>query len=85
MVNPDPDTDSDKIPSLLDRHPRTDQKKETLVLTPEVLALAKQRLGEGQYESAAKFAKLVDKVYSITFLSLISSFYVVSCAETATL
>ena len=54
--------DTDQIPSLLARHIRTDHKEDTLQLDPQVLELAKQRLGEGQYESAAKFAKLVDKV-----------------------
>ena len=52
----------DAIPSLLERHVRTDKKEETLHLEDQVLDLAKQRLGEGQYESASKFAKLVDKV-----------------------
>ena len=40
----------------------TDHKEDTLQLDMQVLELAKQRLGEGQYDSAAKFAKLVDKV-----------------------
>ena len=68
VVPPASDADVDKIPSLLERHARTDQKKETLVLEPEVVALATQRLGEGQYESNAKFAKLVDKVHQYFYL-----------------
>ena len=39
------------------------------MLDPEVVALAKQRLGEGQYESSSKFAKLVDKVHFYFLLS----------------
>ena len=57
------DESPDGIPTLLARHARTDERKQTLTLEHEVLMLAQQRLGEGQYESASKFAKLVDKVY----------------------
>ena len=53
----------DGIPTLLSRHTRTDERRQTLSLEQEVLMLAQQRLGEGQYESASKFAKLIDKVY----------------------
>ena len=57
------DESPDGIPTLLARHARTDERKQTLTLEHEVLMLAQQRLAEGQYESASKFAKLVDKVH----------------------
>ena len=51
----------DKIPTLLQRHVRTDKKKDTLHLEPQVIDLARQRLAEGRYESTKSFSKLVDK------------------------
>ena len=56
------DESPDGIPTLLSRHTRTDERRQTLSLEQEVLMLAQQRLGEGQYENASKFAKLIDKV-----------------------